>query len=110
MVRNICQIQLYFISGVLFNNFTIYFTGTLIVSPTVHLAFDETYYLERACKNVTLSLGSVGGDYSKLKTIPDEMVKNLAKYYNQDMIELYAKRHFYAYWNLYLEKEPDVFF
>lgn len=85
------------------------FLGTLIVSPTVHLAFDETYYLERACGNLHLALAAVGGNKSELKSMPLETVKEAAKYYDSSMLDLYAKRHFYAYWNLYLTQEPDVF-
>lgn len=85
------------------------FAGTLIASPTVHLAFDETYYLERAASNFMLTLASVGGRQDQLKMIPEEKVPSLAKYYNQEMLDLYAKRHFYAYWNWYIKHQPDVF-
>ena len=57
--------------------FFFFYLGTLIVSPTVHLAFDETYYLERACTNIMLTLSSVGGQESKLKVIFSE-IKSLS--------------------------------
>ena len=85
------------------------FSGTLIVSPTVHLAFDETYYLERACTNIMLTLNSVGGQESKLKKIPENMLDRLSQYYNTKQLDLYAKRHFYSYWNLYAKIHPEVF-
>ena len=85
------------------------FSGTLIVSPTVHLAFDETYYLERACTNIMLTLNSVGGQESKLKKIPQNMLDQLSQYYNSKQLDLYAKRHFYSYWNLYAKIHPEVF-
>ena len=89
--------------------YPIYFSGTLIVSPTVHLAFDETYYLERACTNIMLTLNSVGGQESKLKKIPENMLDQLSQYYNSKQLDLYAKRHFYSYWNLYAKIHPEVF-
>lgn len=82
--------------------------GTLIVSPTVQLAFDETYYLERACSNIMLTLASVGGHEDKLKVINNGL-EEMRKNYSPEILELYAKRHFYAYWNLYLKENPDVF-
>ena len=90
--------------------FYITFSGTLVVSPTVHLAFDETYYLERACTNLMLTLNSSGGQESKLKKIPENMLDDLAKYYNTVQLDMYAKRHFYSYWNLYAKIHPEVFF
>ena len=89
--------------------YPLYFSGTLIVSPTVHLAFDETYYLERACTNIMLTLNSVGGQESKLKKIPQNMLDQLSQYYNSKQLDLYAKRHFYSYWNLYAKMHPEVF-
>ena len=76
----------------------------------MHLAFDETYYLERACTNIMLTLSSAGGQEAKLKKIPENMLTTLSKYYNPKTLELYAKRHFYSYWNLYAKLHPDVFF
>ena len=75
----------------------------------MHLAFDETYYLERAASNFMLTLASVGGRHEELKLIPQEKLPILAKYYTQEMLDLYAKRHFYAYWNWYQKYEPQVF-
>ena len=82
--------------------------GTLISSPTVHLAFDELYYLEQASKNVVLSRTATSQEH-KLKEIPEDTLVQAAKYYNKEMLDFYAKRHFYAYWNLFLHDQPDVF-
>ena len=81
--------------------------GTLISSPTVHLAFDELYYLERACKNVILSQAAVNG--GQLKEVPKDTLLRASKYYGKEQLDFYAKRHFFAYWNLYLQEQPDVF-
>lgn len=83
--------------------------GTLVVSPTVHLAFDETYYLERACRNQMLSLASVGGDKSKVAIMPEKMSEDAARFYTAENLDLYAGRHFFAWWNLFLSEQPDVF-
>ena len=83
--------------------------GTLITSPTVHLAFDETYYLERACSNIVKSLSAVGGKKEKLKHMPQKLKDFCVKHFTEDQLDLYAKRHFYSYWNLYMQNEPDVF-
>ena len=85
------------------------FLGTLITSATVHLAFDEIYYLERACTNVAKSLSAVGGQTEKLKLLPPKLVKECTKYYTAKKLDEYAKRHFYAYWNLYLKEDPEVY-
>ena len=42
------------------------YLGVLVVAPTVHQAFDEIYYLERACKIQLLASQAVGGDKEKL--------------------------------------------
>ena len=86
-----------------------FFPGTLLTSPTVHLAFDETYYLERACSNICQSLSAVGGSTDRLKTMPTNLVEDCAKFFTPEKLDLYARRHFYAYWNLYLKQEPEVF-
>ena len=79
------------------------------MSPTVHLAFDETYYLEQACKNYLITMASVGGRRERLAEMPTSVQATASKYYNPEMLDLYAKRHFYAYWKLYAKNEPDVF-
>jgi hypothetical protein len=82
----------------------------LIVSPTVHLAFDDTYYLERACSNLMLTMASTGGQKNRLNIIPDNVVQEASAFYTAKTLDLYAKRHFYAYWELYLKEHSDVFF
>ena len=56
-----------------------------------------------------LTLNSVGGQETKLKKIPENMLDQLSQYYNSKQLDLYAKRHFYSYWNLYAKIHPEVF-
>ena len=77
----------------------------MVTAEGIPLAFDETYYLERACKNIVLSMQL--GD--RLKRVDHGVLKDAAKYYDSKMLELYAARHFYSYWNLYMKEQPDVF-
>jgi len=84
--------------------------GVLVVAPTVHQAFDEIYYLERACKIQLLASQAVGGDKEKLSLMTDEgLYKSVTSSYTDEVIDTYSKRHFYSYWDMYLRNEPDVF-
>ena len=57
-----------------------------------------------------MALNAVGGDHSKLKLFPPELVKKCSKdYTSAEMLDKYAVRHFYSWWNWYLKEEPDVF-
>lgn len=86
------------------------FTGTLVVAPTVHLAFDECYYLERACMSQMMALNAAGGDVTKLAMVDEEIVKMSSKTYTTaEYLQLYSVKHFYAWWNKYLKEEADVF-
>jgi ribulose-5-phosphate 4-epimerase/fuculose-1-phosphate aldolase len=65
--------------------------GVTIGAPSVALAFDELYYLERACRQQVLAM-STG---RPLRIIPDQELRETAR---QDMqvIELQADKHFEA--------------
>lgn len=81
-----------------------------MVAPTVHQAFDEIYYLERACKIQLLAMQAVGGDKEKLSLLSEKsLYKTVAESYTKEMIDIYSKRHFYSYWDMYLRNEPEVF-
>ena len=87
-----------------------YILGVLVVAPTVHQAFDEIYYLERACKIQLLAMQAVGGDKEKLSLLSEKgLYKTVAESYTKEMIDIYSKRHFYSYWDMYLRNEPEVF-
>ena len=84
--------------------------GVLVVAPTVHQAFDDIYYLERACKIQLLAMMAVGGDIDKLSLMSDpKACKTITGSYTKEIIDTYSKRHFYSYWNMYLRNEPEVF-
>ena len=72
------------------------------------MAFDEVYYLERACMTQMLAMAAAGRE--NLKKMPEdvqEATKQTAV--AGDTMDTYAAKHFYAKWNLYKEKESDVF-
>ena len=88
---------------------SILFLGTLVVAPTMHVAFDDTVYLERTCMYQMLALNSVGGDKSQLAQLSDEATASTAAYYTPEMIDKYAVKHFYSWWNQYVNEKSDVF-
>ena len=45
--------------------------GTLIVAENIHIAFDDLYYLERACMTQLMAMGAAGRD--ALKEMPPEV-------------------------------------
>ena len=65
--------------------------GVTIGAPSVALAFDELYYLERACCQQVLAM-STG---RPLKIIPDRELRETARQYMQ-VIEFQAEKHFEA--------------
>ena len=80
------------------------------MAPTIHQAFDDIYYLERACKIQMLAMQAAGGDSSKLSLMSDpKMYKEATESYTKEVLDTYSKRHFYSYWSIYLKTEPDVF-
>ncbi len=65
--------------------------GVSIGSPTVALAFDELYYLERACKQQVLAM-STG---LPLEIIPEPQLAETARQYMQTL-DVQAEKHFSA--------------
>lgn len=65
--------------------------GISIGAPTIALAFDDLYYLERAAKQQVLAM-STG---LPLQIIPDEQVKDTARQYMQ-VLDVQADKHFEA--------------
>ena len=65
--------------------------GVSIGAPTIALAFDDLYYLERACKQQVLAM-STG---RPLDMLPDDQVKETARQYKQ-LIDFQSQKHFQA--------------
>jgi len=65
--------------------------GVSIGAPSIALAFDELYYLERACRQQVLAM-STG---KPLEIIPEPQLKETARQYMQ-LIEFQATKHFEA--------------
>jgi ribulose-5-phosphate 4-epimerase/fuculose-1-phosphate aldolase len=65
--------------------------GVSIGAPTVALAFDELYYLERACKQQVLAM-STG---RPLEIMPEVQVRETARQYMQ-LLDVQAEAHFKA--------------
>lgn len=80
--------------------------GALIAADNVHTAFDEIYYLERACQIQLLAQAAAGKD--SLNIIKKEVAEITQKYIVRDL-DKYAWKHFSAYWNKYVEEDSDVF-
>jgi len=82
--------------------------GTLVVADTIHAAFDEVYYLERACMTQLLAMGAAGRDAVKeMPVAVQEATKATAV--AGDTLDTYAAKHFYAKWNKYRALQSDVF-
>ncbi len=65
--------------------------GVSIGGPSVAFAFDELYYLERACKQQVLAM-STG---KPLEIMADEQVRDTARQFMQ-LIDFQAQKHFQA--------------
>ena len=65
--------------------------GVSIGAPTVALAFDELYYLERACKQQAIAQSSG----KPLKLMPEEMVRDTNRQMMQQL-DWAATKHFDA--------------
>ena len=63
--------------------------GISIGGPTIALAFDDLYYLERACKQQVLAM-STG---RPLEIMPEDQVKDTARQYMQ-VLDYQAEKHF----------------
>ena len=76
---------------------------------SIHVAFDEVYYLERACMTQLLAMASAGRD--NLNWMPVEVQEATKKAaLDGDTLDKYAAKHFYAKWNLYKSLGSDVFY
>ena len=42
--------------------------GTLIVAENIHIAFDDLYYLERACMTQLMAMGAAGREAIKVES------------------------------------------
>jgi ribulose-5-phosphate 4-epimerase/fuculose-1-phosphate aldolase len=65
--------------------------GVIVGGPSVATAFDDLYFLDRACRQQVLAM-STG---RPLKMIPQEMVETTAREWRQ-VLEVQARRHFDA--------------
>ena len=65
--------------------------GITVGGPSIALAFDDLYYLERACKQQVLAM-STG---RPLEIMPDDQVRETARQYMQ-LLEFQADKHFAA--------------
>ena len=84
--------------------------GTLIVAENIHIAFDDLYYLERACMTQLMAMGASGRE--ALKEMPVEVQKATSESImgsGRELLDKYAAKHFYARWNKYKAEASDVF-
>lgn len=81
--------------------------GTLVVADSIHVAFDEVYYLERACMTQLLAMGAAGKE--ALKVMPTAVQEATKATAVGDNLDTYAAKHFYAKWNMYRARNSDVF-
>lgn len=65
--------------------------GVVVGGPSVALAFDDLYYLERACRQQVLATQGGG----TLKLLPDDAVEETAAQYQRDLT-IMAEGHFQA--------------
>ncbi|MCA9008084.1 MAG: class II aldolase/adducin family protein, partial [Planctomycetaceae bacterium] len=65
--------------------------GVTVCGPSVAVAFDELYYLERACRQQVLAM-STG---QPLALIPEPLLSETARQYMQ-VLEPQAEKHFEA--------------
>lgn len=75
--------------------------GVMVTGPTVARAFDDLYYLERACQVQVLAM-STG---RPLRIVPDDVVR--ASRRQLDMLEMLANNHFTAMKRILDRDEPD---
>jgi len=84
--------------------------GTLIVAENIHIAFDDLYYLERACMTQLMAMGAAGRE--AIKEMPLEVQAATSKSImgeERELLDKYAAKHFYARWNKYKAEASDVF-
>lgn len=75
--------------------------GVVVGAPSVALAFDDLYYLERACRQQVLALQTG----QPLSILPDDVVARTAAQFQRDL-QPYADRHFQALGQV-LARHPD---
>ena len=78
--------------------------GVIVCGPTVSIAFDDLYTLDRACQ---LQLLAPAGSQQKLRTIPDNEAIELLARARPKIIEE-GDQHFRALRRLSLKKEPRL--
>ncbi len=78
--------------------------GVVVSGSSVSMAFDDLYYLERACRQHVLALQTG----LPLKVIPDDVVERTAGQFNRDLAEA-AEQHFRALEQV-LENSPNFHF
>lgn len=78
--------------------------GVVVSGESVAMAFDDLYYLERACRQHVLALQTG----APLKVIPDDVVKLTAEQFHRDM-PTFADQHFAALRQVLLS-HPDHHF
>ncbi len=59
-----------------------------MIAPNCHRAFDDCYYLERACQFQMTSLAAAGGDVTKLKLLDQELLDSP---HTQEVSTVYTK-------------------
>ena len=75
----------------------------------MYVAFDDTYYLERACMAQGKALAMAGGDRERLEVMDAEAVEEAGRFWNRENLDLYSSKHFYSWWNKYVNEGSDVF-
>jgi ribulose-5-phosphate 4-epimerase/fuculose-1-phosphate aldolase len=78
--------------------------GVVVNASTVALAFDDLYYLERACRQHVFALQTG----APIKNIPDSVVAQTADQFQRDMA-FFAEKHFQALADV-LEANPNHHF
>lgn len=78
--------------------------GVVVGAPTVALAFDDLYYLERACRQHIFAMQTG----KPLKIIPNAMVEETAQQYQRDMMT-FSEAHFRALVRV-MDNNPDRVF
>ncbi|MSO91862.1 MAG: aldolase [Rhodospirillales bacterium] len=76
--------------------------GVLVTGPTIGLAFNDLYYLERAAQVQVLAMATG----KKIKPIPEPEATRTAIQYDKEK-DLYANVHFEALKRILLREEPE---
>ncbi|KAK7072710.1 hypothetical protein SK128_012519 [Halocaridina rubra] len=76
--------------------------GVVSVAPTISMAFDLLYYLERAAELQILTESMK----EEVELIPEANCKTISESFWRDM-QKYADEHFYARYRMLRKKQPD---